>query len=154
MPLKTTVQRNGFTEDDIRLGFLTALKGNRVEEIRRGVTVLGPHRDELRFLTNGIDLSDFGSRGQVRTVLLALKLAEIEWMKARTGQWPVLLLDEVLAELDTSRRLDLLVYLEKIEQAILTTTDLNLFSPSFVEKTERWEVSAGTVKVRQDGNDG
>jgi DNA replication and repair protein RecF len=108
----------------------------------------------LRFLTNGIDLSDFGSRGQVRTVLLALKLAEIEWMKARTGQWPVLLLDEVLAELDTSRRLDLLVYLEKIEQAILTTTDLNLFSPSFVEKAERWEVSAGTVKVRQDGKDG
>ena len=154
MPLKTTVQRNGFTEDDIRLGFSTALKSNRVEEIRRGVTVLGPHRDELRFLSNGIDLSDFGSRGQVRTVLLALKLAEIEWMKARTGQWPVLLLDEVLAELDTSRRLDLLVYLEKIEQAILTTTDLNLFSPSFVEKAERWEVSAGTVKVRQDGKDG
>ncbi len=150
MPLKTTVQRNGFTEDDIRQGFSVALKENRPEEIRRGVTVLGPHRDELRFLANGIDLSDFGSRGQVRTTLLALKLAEIEWMKGRTGQWPVLLLDEVLAELDTSRRLDLLAYLDKIEQAILTTTDLNLFSPAFVEKSERWEVSAGTVKVCQD----
>jgi DNA replication and repair protein RecF len=153
MPLKTTVQRNGFSEDDIRLGFSSALKENRAEEIRRGVTVLGPHRDELRFLTNGIDLSDFGSRGQVRTTLLALKLAEIEWMKARTGQWPVLLLDEVLAELDTSRRLDLLAYLEKIEQAILTTTDLNLFSPTFINKSERWEVSAGTVRVCQDGKE-
>ncbi|HEX7620663.1 MAG TPA: DNA replication and repair protein RecF [Anaerolineales bacterium] len=150
MPLKTTVQRNGFSEDDIRLGFAVALKENRLEEIRRGVTVLGPHRDELRFLTNGVDLSDFGSRGQVRTTLLALKLAEIEWMKARTGQWPVLLLDEVLAELDTLRRLDLLAYLDKIEQAILTTTDLNLFSPAFVEKAEKWEVSSGTVTVLRE----
>jgi DNA replication and repair protein RecF len=154
MPLKTTVQRNGFSEDDIRLGFSVALKENRLEEIRRGVTVLGPHRDELRFLTNGVDLSDFGSRGQVRTTLLALKLAEIEWMKARTGQWPVLLLDEVLAELDTLRRLDLLAYLDKIEQAILTTTDLNLFSPEFVEKAEKWEVSSGTVTVQADGMEG
>ena len=154
MPIKTTVQRDGFTEDEIRQGFSAALKADRLEAIRRGVTVLGPHRDELRFLSNGIDLSDFGSRGQVRTTLLALKLAEIEWMKARTGHWPVLLLDEVLAELDTSRRLDLLAYLDKIEQAILTTADLNLFSPAFVKKAERWEVSAGTVKTCQDGREG
>jgi DNA replication and repair protein RecF len=154
LPLKTTVQRNGFSEDDIRQGFAQALKGYRAEEIRRGVTVLGPHRDELRFLANGIDLSDFGSRGQARTTLLALKLAEIEWMKSRTGQWPVLLLDEVLAELDTQRRLDLLAYLDKIEQAILTTTDLKLFSPDFVEKAEKWEVSSGTVKVREAGKEG
>lgn len=154
MPIKTTVQRDGFTEDEIRQGFSAALKADRLEAIRRGVTVLGPHRDELRFLSNGIDLSDFGSRGQVRTTLLALKLAEIEWMKSRTGQWPVLLLDEVLAELDISRRLDLLTYLDKIEQAILTTTDLNLFSHAFVKKAERWEVSAGTVKICQDGKEG
>jgi DNA replication and repair protein RecF len=154
MPLKTTVQRNGFSEDDIRLGFAVALKENRPEEIRRGVTVLGPHRDELRFLTNGIDISDFGSRGQVRTTLLALKLAEIEWMKARTGQWPVLLLDEVLAELDIQRRLDLLAYLDKIEQAILTTTDLKLFSPDFIGKAEKWEVSSGTVRIMEVATEG
>ena len=154
MPLKTTVQRNGFSEEDIRQGYAAALKANRAEEIRRGVTVLGPHRDELRFLANGIDLSDFGSRGQVRTTLLALKLGEIEWMKSRTGQWPVLLLDEVLAELDTQRRLDLLAYLDKIEQAIMTTTDLKLFSPDFVEKAEKWEVSSGMVKVQEAGKEG
>lgn len=154
MPLKTTVQRNGFTEEDIRQGFDRALKETRAEELRRGVTVLGPHRDELRFLANGIDLTDFGSRGQVRTTLLALKLAEIEWMKARTGQWPVLLLDEVLAELDIQRRLDLLAFLGKIEQAVLTTTDLKLFSPDFVEKAETWEVSSGAVKVRETGKEG
>ncbi len=149
MPLATPVQRNGFNEEDIRRGFFEALTQIRAEEIRRGVTVLGPHRDELRFLANGIDLSDYGSRGQVRTALLALKLAEIEWMKTRTGQWPVLLLDEMLAELDIQRRADLLACLDKIEQALLTTTDLKLFSPDFVERSEVWEVSTGKVKVQK-----
>jgi DNA replication and repair protein RecF len=145
MMLTTPIQRDGLSEEDIRLGFLQALRQNRSEETRRGVTVLGPHRDDLRFFANGIDLSDYGSRGQVRTTLLALKLAEIEWMKIRTGQWPVLLLDEVLAELDVQRRLDLLSYLDKIEQAVLTTTDLKLFAPEFIEKAEIWQVEAGRV---------
>ena len=118
------------------------------------MTVLGPHRDDLRFIANGIDLSDYGSRGQVRTALVALKLAEIEWMKERTGQWPVLLLDEVLAELDTQRRLDLLTYLDRIEQAVLTTTDLKLFSPSFVEKAETWQVESGKVSVKRAESSG
>lgn len=150
MALKTPVQRNGLGEDEIRQGFLEALVRNRSEEIHRGVTVLGPHRDELRFLANGVDLSDYGSRGQVRTALLALKLAEIEWMKARTGQWPVLLLDEVLAELDGHRRQELLGYLDKIEQAVLTTTDLKLFAPDFVEKAEIWQVESGTVRKKEE----
>src|SRR5512140_869806 len=111
MQLPTPIHRDGLSEEYIRLGFMEALKAVRSEEIRRGVTTLGPHRDELRFVSNGIDLSDYGSRGQVRTALLALKLAEVEWMKNKTGHWPVLLLDEVLAELDTQRRLDLLGYL-------------------------------------------
>ncbi len=148
MPLTTTIQRDGLSQEYIRSGFLEALKAARAEEIRRGVTTLGPHRDELRFVANGIDLSDYGSRGQVRTALLALKLAEVEWMKSKTGHWPVLLLDEVLAELDTQRRLDLLAYLDHIEQALLTTTDLKLFSPEFVEKAEVWDVSGGSVKAR------
>jgi DNA replication and repair protein RecF len=152
MALSTPVQRNGLGEDDIRQGFMEALQHNRSEEIRRGVTALGPHRDELRFLANGIDLSDFGSRGQVRTVLLALKLAEIEWMKARTGQGPVLLLDEVLVELDAQRRQDLLASLDTVEQAVLTTTDLHSFAPDFIEKAEVWEVEGGEVRKNEEEN--
>jgi DNA replication and repair protein RecF len=114
------------------------------------VTALGPHRDELRFLANGIDLSDFGSRGQVRTALLALKLAEIEWMKDRTGQWPVLLLDEVLVELDAQRRQDLLASLDTVEQAVLTTTDLHSFAPDFIKKAEVWQVEAGKVSKKEE----
>ena len=110
------------------------------------MTLLGPQRDELRFLADGIDLGEYGSRGQVRTCLLALKLAEVEWMKARTGHWPVLLLDEVMAELDLQRRADLLAHLEQAEQAMLTTTDRTMFVPGFLEKAQTWEVNAGAVR--------
>ncbi len=154
MPLNTSLDRSGIAEEEICQGFRLALQRVRPEEIRRGVSVLGPHRDELRFLANGIDLSDYGSRGQVRTTLLALKLAEIEWMKSKTGQWPVLLLDEVLAELDTQRRTDLLDNVERTEQALLTTTDLKLFSPGFVHKAELWEVASGAVRVREAAGEG
>jgi DNA replication and repair protein RecF len=82
----------------------------------------------------------------VRTTLLALKLAEVNWMKERTGEWPVILLDEVMAELDVQRRADLLRYVGESEQVLFTTTDLNLFSSEFVEKTEVWRVESGRVE--------
>ena len=110
------------------------------------MTTIGPHRDELRFLANGIDLGDYGSRGQVRTTLLALKLAEVNWMKERTGEWPVILLDEVMAELDLQRRADLLHYVEEGEQVLFTATDAKMFTPEFVEKAEVWKVEDGNIQ--------
>jgi DNA replication and repair protein RecF len=77
--------------------------------------------------------------------MLALKLAEVSWMQARTGEWPVLLLDEVLAELDTQRRSDLLGRLSQCEQALLTTTDLDLFDADFVRGAKQWKVQGGRV---------
>ena len=144
--MTTSIHRKGISEEEIRQGFSVALKENRNIEIGRGSTALGPHRDELRFLSGGIDLGDYGSRGQVRTALLALKLAEIEWMKSKTGQCPVLLLDEVMAELDVQHRIDLLAYLESIDQALFTTTDLKLFSQAFVDRARVWQVDSGTVR--------
>ena len=144
------VDRSGLEREEIEKGFRERLRRTRVEEIARGMTTIGPHRDEMRFLANGIDLGDYGSRGQVRTALLALKLAEVEWMKARTGQVPVLLLDEVLAELDLQRRADLLSYVEAMDQALLTTTDLNLFTPEFVQKAQIWEVEGGVVRIQKE----
>ncbi len=146
LPIDTALDRTGIGVEQIRQGFAQKLLEIRGEEIARGVTTIGPHRDELRFLSNGIDLGDFGSRGQVRTALLALKLAEIEWMKVKTGQCPVLLLDEVLAELAVQHRSDLLGYLERIDQALLTTTDLKLFSEDFVGKAKVWQVESGKVQ--------
>ena len=109
------------------------------------MTTIGPHRDDLRFLSNGVDLGDFGSRGQVRTTLLALKLAEVDWMKARTGEWPVILLDEVMAELDAERRADLMEALADSEQSLLTTTDERLFPDDFLEASTLWRVQGGAI---------
>jgi DNA replication and repair protein RecF len=146
------VDRSGINLEQIREGFAKQLVANRAEEIARGVTVIGPHRDELRFLSNGIDLGDYGSRGQVRTTLLALKLAEINWLKEKTGHWPVLLLDEILAELDQQRRMDLQEFLTESEQALLTTTDLSLFTKDFSQQADVWQVQSGGVSRLNGGN--
>jgi len=146
LKLDTVIDRSHLEFDEIQDGFRMRLKELRNEEIARGVTTIGPHRDELRFLANNIDLGDYGSRGQVRTALLALKLAEVNWMKDRTGEWPVILLDEVMAELDVQRRADLLKYVGESEQVLFTTTDLNLYEPDFVEKAEVWKVESGRVE--------
>ena len=149
LKLDTPIDRSGLKLGEIQEGFLTRLKGLRNEEIARGVTTIGPHRDDLRFIINRADVSDYGSRGQMRTTLLALKLAEVEWMQERTGEWPVILLDEVMAELDINRRADLLKYVGKSEQVLFTTTDLSLFTPEFVEQAEIWDVSGGVVTPRR-----
>jgi len=152
LPINAPVDRSGRDYEDIREGFAKRLKALRHEEIARGQTTIGPHRDELRMLVNGIDLGDYGSRGQMRTALLALKLAEVNWMKERTGHWPVLLLDEILAELDAQRRSNLLDGLSNGEQAVLTTTDLHLFTPSFVQNATVWRLQAGAVVQTTEAN--
>jgi len=145
LKLDAPVDRSSLELKNIQRGFLDRLRGARSEEIARGMTTIGPHRDELRFLANKIDLGDYGSRGQIRTALLSLKLAEVAWIKSRTAQWPVILLDEVMAELDLGRRADLLKYLGETEQSLLTATDLNMFTPEFVEGAKVWRVENGKV---------
>ena len=145
LPLMASADRSRFSREDLRRGFQEKLAAVRGEEIARGVTTIGPHRDEVRFVSNGIDLGSFGSRGQVRTLLLSLKLAEVAWLKDKTGEWPVLLLDEILAELDVQRRADLLEALGEGEQSLMTTTDLNLFDPAFIQNASVWRVRQGVV---------
>jgi DNA replication and repair protein RecF len=143
--IQEPTDRSSIDQSKIEAGYLKALKQARGEDLARGSTSIGPHRDELRFLGNGVDLGSYGSRGQVRTTLLTLKLAELEWMQARSGHRPVLLLDEVLAELDETRRADLLSRLSSEQQVLLTTTDFNLFTPEFLKTAQRWEIEGGRL---------
>ena len=150
LKMDTPVDRSGLKLEEINAAFVERLAQLRREEISRGMTTIGPHRDELRFLANSIDLGSYGSRGQIRTALLALKMAEVDWMKERTGEWPVILLDEVMAELDLERRADLLAYLGKSEQVLFTTTDLGLFGPGFAGKADIWNVTNGAVTTTNE----
>jgi DNA replication and repair protein RecF len=144
--LESEINWQSLSRDELKSGFLKALQESRKEEMNRGMTLLGPHRDDLRFIVEGLDLRMYGSRGQNRTAMLALKLGEVDWLKQRTGEWPVLLLDEVLAELDPFRREDLLQGVGEVNQAILTSADLSMFDPSFQEQATIWEIEAGTIK--------
>ncbi|MGC9400308.1 MAG: DNA replication/repair protein RecF [Anaerolineae bacterium] len=129
----------------LRDAFRRQLVQNRPQAIQRGITRLGPQRDELRFLSQEIDLGTFGSRGQQRSAVLALRLAELRWLKEETGEAPVLLLDEVLAELDQERRTYLLKLLDQVEQTILATTDAEMFPRAFREHTLTLRVADGVI---------
>ena len=133
------------SDQEIISRYRDCLKLNRENDIRRGVTTIGPHRDDFSIYASGIDLCTYGSRGQIRTALLSLKLAEIEWMRQHTGTAPLLLLDETLAELDDRRGQDLLRRLENYDQAILTTTDQTHFPDTFAQNNTIWHISSGTI---------
>jgi DNA replication and repair protein RecF len=117
------------------------------ESIVRGMTLSGPHRDELRLMINNRDAGLYGSRGQARTAVMALKLAELSWMRDRIGEWPVLLLDEVVAELDSSRRAYLLERMNNTAQTLLTTAELEIFEPSFLQRAAVWQVEDGRIQT-------
>jgi len=146
LPLEAPPDRAAVSRESLREGLLATLRDTHADDISRGLTLIGPHRDDFRISASGIDLTSYGSRGQDRTAILALKLAEIEWMRQRTGEWPVLLLDEVLAELDTSRRASLLARVHPAEQAILTSADIGMFAEDFRRQATIWEISAGTLR--------
>jgi DNA replication and repair protein RecF len=104
--------------------FFMKMKLNRKNDIRRRTTTIGPHKDDLKLLSNGIDIRNFGSQGQQRTAALSLKLSEIKLIEEETGENPVLLLDDVLSELDRERQNYLINSLSDI-QVFITTTEIS-----------------------------
>ena len=106
--------------------FDSAVKKSRIQDIRQKTTLVGPHRDDISFHINGIDIRKFGSQGQQRTAALSLKLAEIELVRSIVHDYPVLLLDDVLSELDSSRQNHLLAGIDHI-QTLITCTGLDEF---------------------------
>lgn len=145
LPLETGIDWSALPTAAVADALRRSLEESRAEERRRGMTLVGPHRDELRFLAQGIDLRPYGSRGQNRTAMISARLAQAEWLHRRTGEWPVLLLDETLAELDESRRQDVLERVGLVPQAVLTAADLNLFSDAWRRQANVWQLRGGTL---------
>lgn len=136
------------TPQQIAPQFMAKLKAEQHESVERGATLSGPHRDELRLLINGRDCGLYGSRGQARTAVMALKLAELAWMRLHTGEQPILLLDEVVAELDSQRRAFLLAHISSAAQTLLTTTELEIFAPEFIRRAAVWQVVDGQIETQ------
>jgi DNA replication and repair protein RecF len=133
------------TNEAVEEKFASLLDQVQPAEIASGSTRVGPHRDDWRFGVSGRSLSSYGSRGQQRTAILALKLAEIAWMEEQTSETPILLLDEVVAELDEHRRAQLLNTVQNVSQAILTATDPSMFTDHFLKSANMMQVKKGQI---------
>ena len=125
--------------------FRRQLGANLEREVAQGATVTGPHRDDLQFLVDGRDMGVYGSRGQQRTIAAALKLAEANFLVNKTGDDPVLLLDDILSELDAPRRQQVLECAISNQQTLLTTTDLDRLDADFLSRASVYSVRRGEV---------
>ena len=133
---------------DVAAEILTeGLADERSREIAQGFTILGPHRDDVEPQIAGMQASAYASRGQVRTVVLAMKLAEAEHLKRRRGQEPVLLLDDVLSELDSGRRNLVLDKAATYQQCFITTAEPDIIRPERLSQMHRFDVKLGSVKA-------
>lgn len=121
------------------------LEGVRARDFARGYSNLGPHRDEIEFLLNGQAARSFASQGERRSITLALKLAELELHKSKHGEQPILLLDDVLAELDEDRQDFLLESISPETQVIMTTTHIGKHLEKWSENAQIMEIESGTV---------
>ncbi|MGM9950784.1 MAG: DNA replication/repair protein RecF [Lysinibacillus sp.] len=118
----------------------------RQREIERGVTLVGPHRDDLQFFVNGYDVQVYGSQGQQRTTALSLKLAEIELIKQETKEAPILLLDDVLSELDDYRQSHLLNTIQGEVQTFVTTTSVDGIHHETIRNAKMFHVKHGAIE--------
>lgn len=125
------------------------LRNRRAEELGRKQACVGPHRDDIEFKINNLDAVKFASQGQQRTLVLALKLAELQIIKNKTGYSPILLLDDVLAELDETRQNYLLKSIEADVQTIITSVDTLLFEEEFLKDVQIYSIENGQIKSSQ-----
>ena len=128
------------------------MKERRGEELRRGLSLVGPHRDDVIFGLNGLDLRRYASQGQHKTFLIALKMAEFVYLRERREETPLLLLDDVLSELDRERSMHLLSGVAHMGQTVVTTTDATLFGDVFPQDSGSRQFAIEGGVCRREGS--
>ena len=131
--------------EDISRAFQEALTASRDRERAQGSTVVGPHRGDFKLLVDGVDMGTYASRGQARTIALALRLAEAAHLATTREERPIVLLDDILSELDEVRREKVLEKASQYHQMIITTTDLDLLNSKSLAGVAIYHVDSGTV---------
>lgn len=137
-------------KDQIMQDLMQQLKKNQEREREQGTTGTGPHRDDMRFYVNEKNVQTYGSQGQQRTTALSVKLAEIELMQEMTGEYPVLLLDDVLSELDDDRQTHLLKAIQDKVQTFLTTTSLDGVKKELLNEPRIFRVKSGEIEQESE----
>ncbi|MBE9187938.1 DNA replication/repair protein RecF [Microcoleus sp. LEGE 07076] len=131
--------------EGVRQAFLEKIQKRAIAEQFQGTTLVGPHRDDITFTINSTPARQYASQGQQRTLVLALKLAELQLIEEVVGEAPLLLLDDVLAELDLSRQNQLLETIQERFQTLITTTHLGAFDTQWLRQTQILSVAAGQI---------
>ncbi len=139
--------------EDISPAFLTKIQQRTAAELYRGTTLVGPHRDEVELMINQTPARLYGSQGQQRTLVLALKLAELQLISEVVQAPPLLLLDDVLAELDPFRQDQLLNAIQDRFQTLITTTHLSSFDAQWLNSSQILLVKSGAIEERYSSND-
>jgi DNA replication and repair protein RecF len=132
-------------ETEVAERYVSALRGAVGRDVAAGMTLQGPHRDELSFELDGAPASGIASRAQQRTIALSMRLAEASYLESQRGESPVLLMDDVLSEMDAARRQGVLAALGGAEQMLVTGTDWDRFPQNFTQDALRFSVNSGEV---------
>ena len=143
---------DGLTPSQMKEIYMNQFKKNQTREADQATTLIGPHRDDLIFYLNEVPVQTYGSQGQQRSTVLSLKLAEIELMKLSTGEYPLLLLDDVLSELDDDRQTHLIKAIENKVQTFITTTSLDGIKQQFINEPVVIPLEKGTILKTESEN--
>ncbi|MGQ9865501.1 MAG: DNA replication/repair protein RecF [Pseudanabaenaceae cyanobacterium] len=143
---------NNDPPEAIREQFWVQLAARQMAERMQGTSLVGPHRDDVGLSVNGVPARTFASQGQQRTLVLALKLAELEFLTEQLQETPLLLLDDVLAELDLQRQNHLLQAIGDRVQTVITTTHLSTFRGKWLDSAQTFRVVRGTVSIEPISN--
>ena len=143
----SSVPLEGQNAAGVRGAFEAELAAQRPRELAAGICLVGPHRDDLGFSSGGVDVTAFGSRGQQRSAALAIKLAELAYIRREAGEWPILLLDDATSELDAMRRAAVLELAREHPQVFITTAEPEHMARAFDGTPQVWRVEAGTLRA-------
>lgn len=151
---ETNIDFDNFESDHLRERISKKYKNSLRKEIDNGMTLYGPHRDELKFLIGDDDIKLYGSQGQQKVAIIALKLSEIQIFKELTNTDPIILLDDVFSELDIKTRNKLINYINGDIQVIITTNDTRGINRKFLDSARIFKVVKGNIIEKVGDNNG
>lgn len=151
---ETNIEFENFDTDSLKEILEKKYNNSLQKEIDNGMTLYGPHRDDLKFFINNDDIKIFGSQGQQKVAIISLKLAEIAIFKELTGTNPIILLDDIFSELDSKTRNKLINYIPNDIQVIITSNDTRGINRSFLESAKIYKVVNGKIVEKVGNNNG